>query len=205
MDTGIYLAGSKNNLALGVETCQCANAYSGSSCQDPSEGYFRWTEITITETEEFSYEQYVGKSIPCNCNGRSLSCNRETGHCEVCEFIKICFTALTDLFNSATIFHRDAKRIRAGQIVSSVPKVFMGIHSIRMDVNRVRAQRQAKTLQRDAHSKRIVSAVFVSQAIRAIFVNSVAWAISVYPIMTADIVRNAIVIQTALFPTSVTN
>lgn len=205
MDTGIYLAGSKNNLALGVETCQCANAYSGSSCQDPAEGYFRWTEITITETEEYSYEQYVGKSMPCNCNGRSLSCNRETGHCEVCESIGIAPACLQIYLFPDQIFYRDAKRIRAGQIVSSAPRAFMGIRSIRMDANRVRAQRQAKTLQKDAHSKRIVSAVSVSQAIRATFVNNVAWAISVYPIMRVDNVRNVIVIQTVLFQTSVTN
>lgn len=83
MDTGIYLSGSVNNLALGVENCKCPKAYSGSSCQDPANGYYRWTSITITETEEYAYEQYIGQSLPCNCSGRSEICNKKTGYCEV--------------------------------------------------------------------------------------------------------------------------
>lgn len=204
MDTGIYLAGSKNNLALGVETCKCSKAYSGPSCQDPANGFYRWTAITITETEEYSYEQYVGKSLPCHCNGRSLSCHRETGHCEVCKMEpKIILFELIDI--KLFIEIRRVKKIPADQIANNVPKVSMAIHSMQMDVNRARAQRQARILLKDAHSKIIVSVAFASPAIRAIFVNNAASAISVYPIMMADIVRNVIVIQMVLFPMNATN
>lgn len=83
LDSGIYLAGSRNNIAFGVETCRCSNPYNGTSCQDPADGYYRWTSVTTTGTEEYTYEQFVGKSIKCNCNGRSERCNKETGQCEV--------------------------------------------------------------------------------------------------------------------------
>lgn len=88
MDTSIFLKGSTNNIALGVETCRCSKAYTGSSCQDPAEGYYRHTTIittTITtiETEEYILERYIGQAAPCDCNGRSDTCDRETGHCKV--------------------------------------------------------------------------------------------------------------------------
>lgn len=84
MDTAIYLSGSTNNLAIGVETCKCSESYNGTSCQDPADGYYRYKETTtFTETVEQSLEYFVGQSIACNCNGRSERCNKETGHCEV--------------------------------------------------------------------------------------------------------------------------
>lgn len=56
--------------------------YQGTSCQNPAEGYYRHKDLT-SETSHFDYEQYIGRSVPCQCNGRSNKCNRETGYCEV--------------------------------------------------------------------------------------------------------------------------
>lgn len=61
--------------------CQCPEMYEGTSCQNPGDGYYRSRE-DITESD-LLYERYVGKSIPCECNGRSNRCNKETGYCQV--------------------------------------------------------------------------------------------------------------------------
>lgn len=72
----------KNNLAIGVELCECPIMYEGLSCQNPGDGYYRYREITV-DTSHLDYEQYIGKSVLCECNGRSTQCNKETGYCEV--------------------------------------------------------------------------------------------------------------------------
>lgn len=79
MDTGIYLAGSKNILAIGVESCTCPPDYKGNSCQDPALGYYRHRNTSLTN----SLEMYFGSAKKCNCNERSEECNMETGHCRV--------------------------------------------------------------------------------------------------------------------------
>lgn len=82
METAIFISGSKNNLAIGVEICQCPEMYEGTSCQNPADGYYRYKEIT-TEISTLDYERYIGKSILCDCNGRSSQCEKETGYCKV--------------------------------------------------------------------------------------------------------------------------
>ncbi|XP_059617833.1 laminin subunit alpha lam-3 [Phlebotomus argentipes] len=83
LDTGIFLAGSTNNIALGVEICECPESYDGHSCQNPSEGFYRWKNVTDVEIST-NLEEIVGFAIPCSCNGRSEKCDRETGICLKC-------------------------------------------------------------------------------------------------------------------------
>ena len=83
MDTGIFISGIENNIALGVEKCSCPLKYSGLSCQDPGPGYYR----NRTNTYDIDYptiDDLVGHVVPCSCNGRSESCDKETGHCYNC-------------------------------------------------------------------------------------------------------------------------
>lgn len=80
MDTGIFVSGAKNDMALGIENCYCPEQYNSTSCQNPANGYYRWKQI---ESEEQNLEEFVGRSVPCNCNGRSEICDKETGHCQV--------------------------------------------------------------------------------------------------------------------------
>lgn len=82
LETAILILGAKNNLAIGVETCECPGMYEGTSCQNPADGYYRYREI-VTETSHFKFGQYIGESVLCQCNGRSDRCDKETGHCEV--------------------------------------------------------------------------------------------------------------------------
>lgn len=82
LETAIFISGSKNNLAIGVEVCQCPEMYEGSSCQNPADGYYRYRE-TIVATSNLHYDNYIGKSMPCECNGRSNQCDKDTGYCKV--------------------------------------------------------------------------------------------------------------------------
>lgn len=76
-------------LASGVEQCSCPPEYDGTSCQDPSRGYYRWFEsnftssYNVTTTIDTSFVELVGRARRCECNGRSDICDRETGHCLV--------------------------------------------------------------------------------------------------------------------------
>lgn len=82
LETAIFISGSKNNLAIGVEVCQCPEMYEGTSCQNPADGYYRYKE-TMSETSHMNYEILIGKSVKCECNNRSNRCDKETGYCEV--------------------------------------------------------------------------------------------------------------------------
>lgn len=67
--------------AIGIEMCQCPSKYSGLSCQDPSDGYYRVRyNITGTISEPTIM---IGRVEPCNCNGHALFCDKETGQCQV--------------------------------------------------------------------------------------------------------------------------
>uniref|UniRef100_A0A1I7ZBM9 Laminin IV type A domain-containing protein n=1 Tax=Steinernema glaseri TaxID=37863 RepID=A0A1I7ZBM9_9BILA len=96
-------AGSQ--IAVGVEMCDaCPQGYSGLSCQNAAEGYFRKLEPDyLNKPDEMvlnAAEGYfrklepdylnkpdemvlVGFSTPCACNGHSNTCDRETGSCTV--------------------------------------------------------------------------------------------------------------------------
>lgn len=69
------------NTARGVETCQCPSEYTGGSCQDPHRGYFRRYKYDYVSSTILI--DLVGEANPCQCNGRSETCDRETGQCTV--------------------------------------------------------------------------------------------------------------------------
>ncbi|XP_023158823.1 laminin subunit alpha-1 isoform X2 [Ceratitis capitata] len=82
MDSAIYVYGSTNMIAKGVEQCKCPKRYDGLSCQDPGKGYYRYRNVT--EIETVFIEDLIGRVVPCHCNGRSNECESETGVCLNC-------------------------------------------------------------------------------------------------------------------------
>lgn len=81
LHSGIPVNGNNNAaIASGVEKCVCPEIFTGDSCQNPADGYFRWRNVT---TRTSILQDLVGKVVPCECNGRSLSCEKETGDCLV--------------------------------------------------------------------------------------------------------------------------
>lgn len=82
LDVGRYFKGRPPPRALSVEKCECPKEYEGTSCQDPNVGYFRY--FGPPHDPEFSWiDRVVGTAKPCECNGLSSVCERETGHCLV--------------------------------------------------------------------------------------------------------------------------
>lgn len=65
-----------------MEICNCPEQYNGTSCQNPAEGYYRYRS-TMTGSHQETIEDYIGQSIPCQCNGRSNLCDIESGYCQV--------------------------------------------------------------------------------------------------------------------------
>lgn len=72
---------TQKNLAWGVEMCQCPSEYTGGSCQDPNRGYYRRYKYDYVSSTILI--DLVGEAQPCQCNGRSDTCDRETGRCTV--------------------------------------------------------------------------------------------------------------------------
>lgn len=86
MNSAVFLSGTTNMIAKSVEQCRCPERYTGLSCQNPAEGYYRWHNITETSTD-YSVEEIIGRAVPCQCNGRSSTCNPETGFCLVSDYL----------------------------------------------------------------------------------------------------------------------
>ncbi|XP_034241184.1 basement membrane-specific heparan sulfate proteoglycan core protein-like isoform X2 [Thrips palmi] len=61
--------------ALAVEQCVCPLGHQGLSCEECSTGYTR---------SESSPGLYLGRCVPCSCNGHSSECDPETGVCREC-------------------------------------------------------------------------------------------------------------------------
>lgn len=72
---------NERHLARGVESCQCPAEYTGFSCQDPSRGYYRRFKYDYLTSGVLI--DLVGEASPCQCNGRSETCDKETGKCMV--------------------------------------------------------------------------------------------------------------------------
>lgn len=81
LDAAVLTPTHSPPLAIGVEICQCPSEYNGTSCQDPSIGFYRWYKNT-TATSTIVID-LVGQARRCQCNGRSDVCDRETGYCLV--------------------------------------------------------------------------------------------------------------------------
>uniref|UniRef100_A0A8C7JXD6 Laminin subunit alpha-5 n=1 Tax=Oncorhynchus kisutch TaxID=8019 RepID=A0A8C7JXD6_ONCKI len=75
---GVVLEGaqtlSTGQHANNVEICLCPANYQGDSCQQCSPGYYRDTKGL-----------FLGKCVPCNCNGHSDQCLDGSGVCENCQ------------------------------------------------------------------------------------------------------------------------
>uniref|UniRef100_A0A8K9UV88 Laminin subunit alpha-5 n=1 Tax=Oncorhynchus mykiss TaxID=8022 RepID=A0A8K9UV88_ONCMY len=75
---GVVLEGaqtlSNGRHANNVEICLCPANYQGDSCQQCSPGYYRDTKGL-----------FLGKCVPCNCNGHSDQCLDGSGVCENCQ------------------------------------------------------------------------------------------------------------------------
>lgn len=85
MDTAVALPFRSQQLMMfpmhGFELCHCPPEYSGSSCQNPNTGYYRYYDNrTVSATVII---QFIGDVRPCNCNNRSTTCDKETGFCKV--------------------------------------------------------------------------------------------------------------------------
>lgn len=86
-DVSLEIAATKTHssandvLAIGVEVCHCPPEYTSLSCQDPGRGYYRrYKSDYLTSTV---WTDLVGEAARCQCNGRSETCDRETGKCSV--------------------------------------------------------------------------------------------------------------------------
>ncbi|KAJ8669684.1 hypothetical protein QAD02_000943, partial [Eretmocerus hayati] len=82
MDAAVLESMHALPLANGVEQCLCPPEYTGTSCQNPNQGYYRWIDRNSTEED---FIELVGFAKPCECNGRSDTCDRETGYCLNCK------------------------------------------------------------------------------------------------------------------------
>ena len=71
MDTGVE-RNTGGGRASSVEDCSCPTGYKGLSCEDCAPGYARSTSGL-----------YLGTCKPCECNGKSNSCDPEFGTCLV--------------------------------------------------------------------------------------------------------------------------
>lgn len=85
LDVAKEISGKPPPRALSIEKCECPKEYDGTSCQNPNAGYFRYfpnsSDYNITWTD-----LAIGKAKPCECNGLSETCDRETGFCFVRTF-----------------------------------------------------------------------------------------------------------------------
>nr|XP_023028946.1 laminin subunit alpha-2-like [Leptinotarsa decemlineata] len=65
-----------------IEKCQCPEEYTGLSCQDPNEGFYRY----YPRDQQSSWvDVVVGIAKECDCEGHSSECDAETGFCENCD------------------------------------------------------------------------------------------------------------------------
>ncbi|XP_075729518.1 wing blister isoform X1 [Rhipicephalus microplus] len=69
-------------MAYGVEQGRCPIQYTGSSCQDPNEGYWRKFKHNYLNSRDIL--DLVGWAEPCDCNNRTRTCHKETGVCINC-------------------------------------------------------------------------------------------------------------------------
>ncbi|XP_064486467.1 laminin subunit alpha lam-3-like [Ornithodoros turicata] len=69
-------------VAQGVETGRCPYQYTGLSCQDPADGFYRKRKPNYLDSKILL--DLVGWAEPCDCNNRTRTCDKETGACIGC-------------------------------------------------------------------------------------------------------------------------
>jgi hypothetical protein len=68
--------------ALGVEECmECAEGWTGRSCQEPAPGWHIWYEPGFVNKPDDIV--LAGVARPCACHGHSGSCDPKSGECIV--------------------------------------------------------------------------------------------------------------------------
>ncbi|XP_063877309.1 laminin subunit alpha-1-like isoform X1 [Scylla paramamosain] len=82
MDIAAEGSPMSSRVALGVEQCICPTSYSGTSCQNPNVGHYRWYKKDYIVSTIII--DLVGEARRCECNGRSETCDSETGVCQNC-------------------------------------------------------------------------------------------------------------------------
>lgn len=82
LDIAIPSPSNDKTMAHGIEVCDCPPEYNSTSCQNPRIGWYRWYKRDyITSTVIIDL---VGEAKRCDCNGRALSCDTESGRCQNC-------------------------------------------------------------------------------------------------------------------------
>ncbi|KAG7222971.1 hypothetical protein INR49_029193 [Caranx melampygus] len=66
-----------------IESCSCPPGYSGLSCQECAQGFFRQPRSELSSRSQKS--MLVRPCVPCRCNSHSESCDPETGDCQDCQ------------------------------------------------------------------------------------------------------------------------
>ncbi|XP_056377714.1 laminin subunit alpha-3 isoform X2 [Hyla sarda] len=69
----VTISGS-GRVALNVEICACPPEYTGDSCQECAPGHYRENKGL-----------YLGRCVPCRCNGHSTRCHDGSGICINCQ------------------------------------------------------------------------------------------------------------------------
>ncbi|KAG9478961.1 hypothetical protein GDO78_012566 [Eleutherodactylus coqui] len=69
----VTISGS-GRAALNVEICDCPPEYTGDSCQECAPGHYRENQGL-----------YLGRCVPCRCNGHSTRCHDVSGICINCQ------------------------------------------------------------------------------------------------------------------------
>ncbi|XP_046413773.1 laminin subunit alpha-1-like [Neodiprion fabricii] len=82
LDAAVLTPTRSPPFATDVEICKCPSEYTGTSCQDPNIGYYRWCNNEIATSTIVI--DLIGQARPCQCNGRSGVCDTETGRCLNC-------------------------------------------------------------------------------------------------------------------------
>ncbi|XP_063375814.1 laminin subunit alpha-2-like [Cydia fagiglandana] len=76
---------SRSEPALGVELCSCPPGYSAPSCHEPAIGFWMPpVKVHLDSVAGTIVIRLEGDAKPCDCNGRAVSCDPDTGHCVNC-------------------------------------------------------------------------------------------------------------------------
>uniref|UniRef100_A0A3B4WWD7 Laminin subunit alpha-1 n=1 Tax=Seriola lalandi dorsalis TaxID=1841481 RepID=A0A3B4WWD7_SERLL len=73
----------RGGVARLIESCVCPPGYTGLSCQECAEGYFRQPQSELSPQSQKS--MFVRPCVRCRCNNHSESCDTETGDCQDCQ------------------------------------------------------------------------------------------------------------------------